>query len=303
MGEVTKIAISSPSISAASHDSDDAELDALVGPEKRLPDGHASVWSVALNLTNTTVGAGVLALPYSFARTGLVVGLLFLGVVAGAASVGHWLLVRAAQQTGQYKYKDLGTHLFGPRFSILIDAVTLLLTLGGTTAFVIIIGANLPDVLADWLGEGSFFAKTETVQVLCVLLVCLPLCLLPNLDPLRFVSVAAMACMVYLALLLSIKAGDGTPEQDQFPVEYAEASFDVMLAFPLLLTSYSAHYNTLPLYIELKSRRKSIKKALTLSVMLISTLYVAISVGGYLAFRGALLEYDDVRTKGLLFTL
>ena len=55
---------------------------------------HASVLSGISNLTNTIIGAGMLALPYAFATMGWLLGSVLLILCAGATQLGLYLVKR-----------------------------------------------------------------------------------------------------------------------------------------------------------------------------------------------------------------
>ena len=61
----------------------------------------ASVGSGVLNMSNTILGAGMLALPHALAQSGLLVGLLLLALFAALSLLGLHLLSAAADLAGR----------------------------------------------------------------------------------------------------------------------------------------------------------------------------------------------------------
>lgn len=68
---------------------------------------NAGVFSSVMNVVNAAVGAGVLALPYAFKCTGLVLGLLMLLFIVMMTLYSCTLLARCIEKTGLVSYEKL----------------------------------------------------------------------------------------------------------------------------------------------------------------------------------------------------
>jgi hypothetical protein len=75
--------------------------DSLVEQNKNVAQDRAGLWkqrmSAALHLANSTIGAGVLSLPYVASRVGVVASLLALTAVAALTTVTLLLLLRCSE--------------------------------------------------------------------------------------------------------------------------------------------------------------------------------------------------------------
>ena len=69
-------------------------------PRKSIPQGHASVTSSVINLTNTVIGAGALAFPSAFASMGMIPGALSCLFSGCMTAFGLYLLSRCATVVG-----------------------------------------------------------------------------------------------------------------------------------------------------------------------------------------------------------
>jgi hypothetical protein len=67
----------------------------------------AGIFSSVMNVVNAAVGAGVLALPYAFKCTGLVLGLLVLLFIVLMTLYSCTLLARCMDKTGLVSYEKL----------------------------------------------------------------------------------------------------------------------------------------------------------------------------------------------------
>lgn len=118
--------------------------------------GTASWISSIINLLNTIVGAGVLAMPSAISHTGIVLG-IFIILWAGATSgFGLYLQTRCA------RYLDRGTASFFalsqmtyPNAAVVFDAAIAIKCFGVGVSYLIIIGDLMPGVVQGFGGSGN----------------------------------------------------------------------------------------------------------------------------------------------------
>ena len=88
--------------------------------------GRATLTSSIVNLTNTIVGGGILALPYAFASSGYLLGTLFLLVFGLASFLGLFLFSQCAFKLGLpssfRKVTATATHALSPLLCSLFTA-------------------------------------------------------------------------------------------------------------------------------------------------------------------------------------
>jgi hypothetical protein len=85
--------------------------------QPQLPYDHAgsSIIGSIINLTNTIVGSGILALPFAFASSGMLLGTTFLFLFSSASGFGLHLLAVSAfkvETKNAFFKKDLDQHSF-----------------------------------------------------------------------------------------------------------------------------------------------------------------------------------------------
>ena len=92
----------------------DVELPDVAGQEEE-EEGlvKISLMKSVFNLTNTTVGAGTLAMPYYVAQTGFVLGFGLLSLVAAMSDFALWLLLVCGESTGTSSYFDVARKAYG----------------------------------------------------------------------------------------------------------------------------------------------------------------------------------------------
>lgn len=76
-------------------------------------DGKANVFSVSFSLIQTSVGAGMLSLPYAFKSMGLVLAILFTIFVAAISFYTLWLTIKASTAVNEYSFKGIANKTLG----------------------------------------------------------------------------------------------------------------------------------------------------------------------------------------------
>lgn len=110
--------------------------------------GQASWLSSVINLVNTIVGAGVLAMPLALSRMGIVLGIaiiLWSGVTAG---FGLYLQTRCARylERGKSSFFALSQITY-PNAAVIFDAAIAIKCFGVGVSYLIIIGDLMPGVV------------------------------------------------------------------------------------------------------------------------------------------------------------
>src|ERR1700761_5608678 len=118
------------------------------GPKQGGVAGNASWASSVINLVNTIVGAGVLAMPHALSNMGITLGVIVILWSGLAAGFGLYLQTRCA------RYLERGTSSFFalsqityPNAAVIFDAAIALKCFGVGVSYLIIIGDLMPGVV------------------------------------------------------------------------------------------------------------------------------------------------------------
>ena len=80
-----------------------------------------TIFSTAINLSNTIIGAGLLTLPFSVSATGVLLGVvLFLSVLV-CSGQGFMMLVECCEEVKQFSYKKVGEKCFGKTMGTVVE--------------------------------------------------------------------------------------------------------------------------------------------------------------------------------------
>lgn len=76
-------------------------------------EGKANPFSVSFSLIQTSVGAGMLSLPYAFKSMGLVIAIIFTIFVALISFYTLWLTIKAATSVQEFSFKGVANKTLG----------------------------------------------------------------------------------------------------------------------------------------------------------------------------------------------
>lgn len=161
--------------------------------------------SVMINLACSTLGAGVLTLPYAFSRSGVVLGTLLLLVCWAASVFSIYLLALVADHTGYTSYEQMEARLFGRWLQRAAGLLMALFCYGCVVGYLVaasdtMAAFHLPDsfpaVLHGPYGRGILAFS------FCILFI-LPLSLNRQLGSLRYASFFCVLAVIFLTLAMT----------------------------------------------------------------------------------------------------
>ncbi len=271
---------------AASEDlgvSTDGEETSVVSPAVELVGGGGKPswlqgrWGVlamlTMNLSNSTLGAGVLGLPFVASQAGLVVAIVMLLFCAAVTDWTLHLLLRCQQMTGLGTYEAIGERCFGRKGSVAVAVGILLINFGAMVAYLVICG----DLVAPLIPLST--ARYAVVVVSAAL--AFPLCLVRG-RLLALTSAASVALvMVFVAMVVAQAAGGTTAPEA--PVVLAKWSSQIVFVFGIVVFAYSCHTNLVPLVSDTAPPEDTSLQPVALHVAcaLCVALYVVVTACGY----------------------
>jgi amino acid permease len=170
---------------------------ATTGTSIGYPPRGVTAGAVA-NLCSATLGAGVLAVPYSMAQAGVWGSVGLLAVAAGATLVSIRYLVQAVAYYQCDSYEQLTRQLFGNTACHAVQLCIVLFCEGCAVAYLIAVADIMEQ--ADLLFHES---RTWTLTIIWAT-VCVPLSMLRRVQTLQFTSalgVASIATLLFAALV------------------------------------------------------------------------------------------------------
>lgn len=252
--------------------------------------GQATWTSSVVNLLNTIVGAGVLAMPHAMGQFGMVLGvfvILFSGFMSG---FGLYLQARCS------KYVERGTSSFFalsqltyPNAAVLFDAAIAIKCFGVAVSYLIVIGDLMPQVVRGLSTdlERPDFMQDRHFWITVFMLVLIPLSFLRRLDSLKYTSFIALVSIGYLFIIVVAHylVGDTIAERGEIhPIRWA-GPIEALSTFPVVVFAYTCHQNMFAIVNEIEDNsHKSTLSVVVTSVSTSAGIYVLVAITGYLSF-------------------
>ena len=274
---------------------------------------EGSVRGSVFNLCSATLGAGALALPYAFSKSGWLLGvvMLLIGAVGTVFSIN--MLVVARDLTGLKSYEDLTVHLFGRKMGLLVEVNIIVFCFGTAVAYLIAVGDILEPVcvssgLGRWLaGMGAHDPWTDDLKhkvrlvAMCVFFgaIMFPLSLLEKINSLRFTSFFGVLSIFYLVFATAFHS-----TQHMLRLGFDEswglaraANFrllDFAQAMPIIMFAFTCQVNVFSIYDELeRPSPRRMGKVTNYAILVCIVVYAMTGVFGSL-------EYHDETNQNIL---
>ncbi len=219
----------------------------------------ATLMSSVINMMNSIVGAGVLSIPNTVKKAGIIGSFLLLSISLYLSLEGAHMLSCTAVYTKEDSYGTIGKKLTKAWVGLIGDFAVILFDMGVSVAYLIIFFQQVIDLLNSWGGVAMDTLTTWKPLICGVLafLIAFPLLSIPTMDALRFTSSIALVC-IFLFVVISV--GKGIMQLAAGGLTYALFPRDWSLlpgAVSVFFTSMCCHVNIPKMTAELKFPSKS----------------------------------------------
>lgn len=257
----------------------------------REGDGQATMISSCINLINTIIGAGTLAMPSVMSHMGILLGVLMIVWSGLTSAFGLYLQSRCA------RYLDRGTSSFFalsqltyPNAAILFDTAIAIKCFGVGVSYMIIIGDLMPGVMKGIFAEQTIenipFILDRNFWVTAFMLIIIPLAFLRRLDSLKYTSVVALVSIGYLIILVVYHfAADNHQDRGEVRVITWGGPAAMLSSLPVVIFAYTCHQNMFSILNEIKDNSPgSIVGVISASIGSAAGIYILVAITGYLTF-------------------
>ncbi|KAF4979981.1 hypothetical protein FZEAL_3935 [Fusarium zealandicum] len=254
--------------------------------------GQATTISSTVNLLNTIVGAGTLAMPAVMSHMGIMLG-TFLIIWSGiTAAFGLYLQSRCA------RYLERGTASFFalsqityPNAAVIFDAAIAVKCFGVGVSYMIIIGDLMPGVVLGFLSNANSapYLVDRNFWITAFMLLIIPLSFLRRLDSLKYTSIVALVSIGYLIVLVIYHfAVDKHADPGSIRVIKWGGAIETLSTLPVVVFAYTCHQNMFSILNELKDNSpSSVIGVVASSIGSASSIYIVVAVTGYITFGNA----------------
>ncbi|KAL2131398.1 hypothetical protein VTI74DRAFT_5154 [Chaetomium olivicolor] len=256
----------------------------------KMGGGHASMMSSNINLVNTIIGAGTLAMPAAMSHFGVMLGVLLILWCGLTSAFGLYLQARCA------RYLDRGTSSFFalsqityPNAAVVFDAAIAIKCFGVGVSYMIIIGDLMPGVAESFGSADSgwpFLADRKFWITAFFLLFIIPLSFPKRLDSLKYTSLVALLAIGYLIVLVVYHfAADEIPNKGDIRLITWEGPVQALSSLPVIIFAYTCHQNMFSILNEIKDNSPgSIVGVIGSSIGSAASVYILVAITGYFTF-------------------
>ncbi|OMJ74585.1 hypothetical protein SteCoe_26442 [Stentor coeruleus] len=243
----------------------------------------------ALTIFASTVGVGILSLPYAVNISGLYQGIIIfiLGIIVSLYTCQ--LLVLASEKTGEFTYELIGKALYGPKMKTFAEINMIINNYGFAVAYIILLKDLIPNCL-KMLGVVNATATNNYLWgcLVCILII-YPLTLKKKISALRYTSLLSCIACIYLSIVIAYgffttRANDLNSKIKEAPP--AEIStYSIFTASSYVVFSFTCQNNVIPIYQELQQRNtKRGFQFLLRGLLMVFVLYLIVGIFGFLTF-------------------
>ncbi|KAL8639031.1 MAG: hypothetical protein Q9228_003879 [Teloschistes exilis] len=280
------------------HDGRPASANSYRSPRQRLNRGRKDVgvigqagWSSSvINLLNTIVGAGVLAMPLALSRMGITLGVLVILWAGITAGFGLYLQTRCARylERGSASFSALSQITY-PNAAVIFDAAIAIKCFGVGVSYLIIIGDLMPGVIQGFSDSAANigFMVDRQFWVTAFMIIVIPLSFLRRLDSLKYTSVIALISIGYLVILVfaHFVKGDTMQGRGAIRVVRWESAVATLSSFPVIVFAYTCHQNMFSILNEINNNSHFRTTGVVIaSVGIAAFIYILVAITGYLSF-------------------
>ncbi|KAH9895330.1 transmembrane amino acid transporter protein-domain-containing protein [Xylariomycetidae sp. FL2044] len=251
--------------------------------------GQASMISSVINLLNTIVGAGTLAMPSAMSHFGMTLGIIVIIWSGFTSAFGLYLQSRCA------RYLDRGSSSFFalsqmtyPNAAVIFDAAIAIKCFGVGVSYMIIIGDLMPGVVEGFDARAAEvpFLMERNFWITVFMLAIIPLSFLRRLDSLKYTSIVALIAIGYLIILVVYHfASDSLAPRDEVRFIEWGGPVEALASLPVVIFAYTCHQNMFSILNEIKENSpKSIMGVIFSSIGSAAGIYVLVAITGYLTF-------------------
>mmetsp|Transcript_15630 Transcript_15630/g.17367 ORF Transcript_15630/g.17367 Transcript_15630/m.17367 type:complete len:468 (+) Transcript_15630:34-1437(+) len=255
----------------------------------------ATIAGSVFNLSNTIIGSGVLALPFAFKISGILLGNVFVIIVAilGFQSVN--MIIRAEEayrlrmgiaRHGTSSYGALAQAALGNWGRYVTDGALVVNCFGGMASYLVIL-ADLLEPVFHFIVPSTAKWLNRTVIILTSLIILLPISSMKSMNALRFTSAIALCSIAYLVVLIIIKGGISLGEGSLVDndLSFASFTFELFRTVPLISFAFTCHQNVMPVFNEVVDPTKSRMRKISFGAYMVCYIaYATVATMGYFIF-------------------
>eukprot|EP00750_Incisomonas_marina_P011240 INCI16358.4.p1 GENE.INCI16358.4~~INCI16358.4.p1 ORF type:complete len:421 (-),score=54.42 INCI16358.4:580-1842(-) len=262
-----------------------------------------STRSSVVTMVQSTLGAGVLTLPFALSQAGIVIGLELLLAACTLNFMAGWAIARASQETRMSSFSGLSA-LISKNHAVIIflDIATIVLVLGIVSSCLFVFGDSLEDMLQGVdVGDSVAlrYLTNRNVMIGAVTFVAvLPVASIKKVDSLRFVSTLALLLQLLVCAYVMFIGATNLAASGTVALTVRlnrEPSMDTIHAFSCFIFAFCNQIQ-LPYVVEkMQNSERDLMPTLMWSSVLLFVFNCLFSLAGWLAVGSGEVNGDILR--------
>jgi amino acid permease len=212
-----------------------------------VPQG--SITSSVINIANTILGSGMVAMPSAVAAVGLGNGIILILICATLSSFGLFLLGIIASRVGRKSSFFSCSQITYPALAPLFDLAVSVKCFGVSISYLVITGGLIPQIVLGFYPnispESIWLNKITWITV--SMLVVAPTCFLRRLDSLKYTSGFSLIAVSYLVLVVGlyfVAPAEGMPEPPTIDqITWFKFDSNMLSKSPIFVFAFTCHQN------------------------------------------------------------
>lgn len=264
---------------------DDSSVENQLNPEGNQSPKLVSGFGTVMNMLNSLLGAGILAIPSSFSSAGVVPSVIILCLMAVLCHVTTIMILRLRAITQVDGYDALVSYYFGKYGTIVFTVLALVFVTAGSLSYIIVGG----DMIVSWFAIANIDLTPTGYRALTVLVyaLCLPIALtIPrHLKILSYFSAATMFFFILYCAVMIYKLIDFLVDGDIHPgFVIARIDTSIFSAISVYALAYSLPVVAISIFNEYSEDMKKRTMVTGVASSLTFLILVIPSVIGYIIF-------------------
>lgn len=244
--------------------------------------------SAYANLTNTTIGAGTLSIPFVMYESGIALGSILLFLTMLLAIYVFILLIETSHDTKSKTNKELCVNTISNKFSYFFEFMVFTFCVGVCCVYMNLLGQSFSKLLISLWGKHLIFSPYFLAGMLMIFIVG-PLSFLRNISFLSYTSTMSVCAMIFVGIVVVIKFcegyNNGTVHMQSIRLFRFDNILGILFAFPAILFAFTSHFNLVPVYREMKNKSKiNMSSVVICSMFTCFLVYFTIGIFGYMTF-------------------
>mmetsp|Transcript_26957 Transcript_26957/g.26588 ORF Transcript_26957/g.26588 Transcript_26957/m.26588 type:complete len:186 (+) Transcript_26957:113-670(+) len=159
--------------------------------------------SSMFNILASTMGAGILLLPYAVNLAGLYFGIILIIIGMMCSLITSQLLIIVAENLGLDTYHMIGERLFGTKMKIFTEISLIISNYGAAVTFLVLLKSLVPLILKRIGTDNEVLQNEYFWGCIITLFIVFPLCLFKQMTSLKYTSTICFFSLVYLCFAIT----------------------------------------------------------------------------------------------------